>query len=638
MKNTFFQLIFSILFLCLIVISADAQSVDILYKVKGKNSYSATIFFSKDNGNPELTPDEFLGYENIFFTIKPNASSEREYFKSGDLEEYLNSIELLQDGKTIQPAKPINPVADSDEKILLLIMAFPKDKVRLYEPFNFKSPFIITDEIQLSDEYFTDFNKYKAIYEEGYNLCHENSYLNAFKVLFPVVEASITNEEILHYSFSNHLKDILMETIITKHADSLAGLYSDYSDKFRKSLKYEDLVRCDSVEMLVKQGYDAFSPYFKLNMPKSKEFQGNYDSLIVDLRKIKTQNLELFKKHKMAFFETGDYEKDYRFAFYIDLLARMVTHLEAFRPLNGLDTINPALLDRLPVQKASLVKTGWLDDFEIMIGLINNEIKYGHMVFNDSVMSNLYRQSTTQRQPFYEIFRAFNVMTRDHDLFHVMLEGAMKTCSDLELIRNIEMWILCRNLTIENVDSQVIENINQGISLIQEKKWEEAGQKFEVITMQASNLALPWYYAGIVSYELKEEHLAQNRFTLALEKYPRFISPRLYLYKNMYDLANYDPLLVNLNKSLEVMDIWLFNFWKAKVLYAKKQYKEAILVITEKCLVLNPYDFESWFLLGDAYFDLKDLNKAKEAYQQTQRINPYDYEKYSRIMQEKFGN
>ncbi|MBE0639210.1 MAG: tetratricopeptide repeat protein [Bacteroidales bacterium] len=638
MKKSHFRFIFSSLLLCLITLSAYNQAVNINYKVKGKNVYSASIFFSSDEGLPGLTADEFLPYQNIFFTIKPNEGSEKEYFKENELEEYLNFIELQQLGKTIQPAASIRPVSSQDGKIAHLIMSFPKEKVLLYEPFVFISPFDTTDAILLSDEYFPDFFNYRKIYESGYSMSQDNEYVDAFNVLFPVVEASLNNPEITHYSFYNHLSEILMETVIQSHADSLVQVYNFYSDHFRSTYNYDDLIRCDSVENLIKQGSELFSPYFGLNFPKSKVFKDNYNKLLADLKALRSENLDLFKVHKMKFFEQGSYEKDYRFYFYIDLIAKMLTHIDAYRSLDGLDEIDISSIDRFPEKKADLIRTGWLDDFKIIIGLINTEIKYQHRVFNDSVMSNLYSQLEAQRQPYYEIFRAFNSMSRDHDLFYKMMETALKKCSDLELIQNIEMWIMCHNLTVGQVEAQVIEGINIGINLIRKKSWTEAGQQFDVITMQASNLALPWYYSAIVSYEKNDEFLAQNRFALALEKYPAYISPRIYVYNNLFEKADYDMLLTNINESLEVMDIWLLYFWKAKVQFAKKQYKDAILTINEKCLALNPYDFESWFLLGDTYFELKDLNKARESYQQTQRINPYDHVKYSQIMQEKFGN
>lgn len=614
-----------------------SQSVDITYKSKWRNDYRAKIYFSDINANEEVSPEAFLAYENIYFTIKATVQSERDEFKTNDFENCLDQIVLLQDGNTIHRNSNLKPFTSPDGKMDRVLMSFPRREIKLYRPIAFKNELDTTDVITLKDDYFMYFFKYQKIYEEGYNLSHDNNYIAAFNTLLPVVEDATSNEEIEHYSFYPHLSETIMETIIREHADSLRRTYEQLAEAFHQSLQRNDLLRCDSLKRKAERDFEVFEPYFAMDFPKSKTYQEEYKNMLSVLRQLENQNAEIFKANKMQFFLNTDPLNSYQFMFYLDVIARMVTHIESFRYLEGLETLDLAVLEQMPEKKNTLVRTGWMDDFEIMVGLINSEIRYHNRVFSDSIVNSFYELSDKLHQPYYEIFKAFNVLSRDKEMFSRHLQQALQRCTDLDLIKNIEMWILCCKMTSLGVNEQIIANMNQGIKLIGQKSWIEAGSLFEVITMQASNIAPPWYYAGLINYENGDYYAALAKFNTALEKYPGFVLPRIYLFNSLYDNSDYEELQQKINQSIEVADTWLFRYWKAKTHWAKKEHDEVIREITQQCHALNDHNIETWLLLGDAYFEEGNIEKAKESYGRVHQLDPHG-QRYNQKMQEKFGS
>jgi len=612
-----------------------SQSTDIVYKSKGKNSYSVRVFFSDKKGGDQVNPDDFRAGEQVFFTIVPTELSEREYFKSSDLEDYFFQIRLMQEGNILTPAAAPAPLTSQDGKIMKYVLTYPKAQLVLFKEFSFISPVDTSEAIKLTDEYYNQFKHYKTIYEEGYNLSHDRKFVESFNVLYPVVQAAEIVEEVKYYTFYNHLSDILMERAIRGHADSLAKVYLIHSNRFRKDYAYSELLLCDSVQSKLEKDFVVFEPYMKLDFPKCASLRADYERMKKEMNTVKAENFDLFKQKKLSFFQNSNYG-DFKFGFYLDVIARLVTYRETFVKMNGLDVIDLKLLSKMPDKKTKLEITDWLSDFTIIVNLINDDIKQHHYIFSDSVMSNLFNLHDRHPQPYYEIFRAFNTLSRDPETFRYNLNEALLHCSDSFLIENLEKWMLCSMITDETTSPKLLENINNGIKLINTKKWKEAAQVFDIITMQASSLAMPWYYSGLIAWENDEKHVAQNRFDMALSQYPNYIAPRIYIFNDLYEKSDYDQLLAKINLAIESQNLWIYQFWKAKTLYAKKQYKEAITCIKDNCMPLNVFEVEAWFLLGDIYYDMKDPKSAREAYQQTQVINPYDYEKYNRIMTEKF--
>lgn len=599
------------------------QSTEINYKGKGKSFLTAKIYFSNEGGGAKITPEEFLKYEKIFFTIVPATPDGKNYFKENEVEEDLKFIKFKQGYSEIQSQEAFKPILNPDGKIEKVIISFPKRLVKLYAPFIFVSPFDTAEINDLSDVYFKYYNKYKEIYISGMNFSDSKKYLDAFKVLMEIANDAKNDEEVTHYDFYQHASETLIENSIEQQTDSLTKTFNNYSKQFTKDLSLLTLKKCDSVIKVLHNSADAFTPYVKYDFKNSRIYREKFDKLFDDLDTEMVNNYNTYNKSKMQFLETKTYENSYQFSLFVDVLAQMITHLDTLKLLKGVNPIEMSLLNKMPEKKAELNTTGWFKEYELLVGVINQNIKNTGKVMGDSAMYNLQRQAAVQKQPYYEIFLAFNNLEQRDMLFKDYLKNAIERCSDIALIKNMEMWILCQKLTSENLDQPTISRINQGIKLIEAKNWAQAGSVFDVITRQANNVSPPWYYAGVIKFETLETFSAETMFDKALTLYPQYIAPRVYSMNSLFNLGMYDNLVKKVDEAIASSDIWYFHFWKARTLFALKNFKQTIIEVNEQCLTRNPWDISQYFVLGDAYLESKDFTNAEAAYRKTREINPY---------------
>lgn len=612
------------LFLFAILIYAaalQAQNVDITYKEKWNNRYEATIYFSDKSGSEEVVPDAFLNYENIYFTVKPNSDSEKEFFKEKDAEDYFSGIRLIQNGKEIPRAQAIRNIPNAEGKIDKVLLSYPKREVELYEPFTFTNELDTTSSMKLDDVYFMYFNKYKPIYEQGMNYSDQLKYPETFNTLIQIAKDAQVQQEIKYYSFYNHATQTLIENAIRQHADSLNTLLTASEARFMQTFSESDLHRIDSLNSMVVSASKLFQPYFEMDYPKSAELKSRFDELISSANILQKRNHERFKNNKLFFLQNGNYHR-YQFSLYIDLLARMVTKLDTLIVIKELDTLNMATLDKMPEAKKELKLTGWEDDFATIVRMLNKEIKKTGKIFNDSIMNNLQKQKISEKQPYQQIFLAFNKLSTNEMLFQNFLKNALISCTDEDLIGNMEMWLLSHNLTFENIPASTVSNINRGIRLIDRQQWNEASTVFNTITRQANTIAPPWFYLGLILYEQQQTFAADAKFDLALGIYPEYIAPRLFKFRILFDQGSYDKLLTNVDEAIAENDIWIFHYWKAKTLFALEDYQAAIAEIETQCIEKNAYSNDEYFLLGDAYAGVKNFQEAEKAYSKTQEINP----------------
>ncbi len=620
-------------FLIFVPVVMTAQSVDIKYKEKGRNIYSATMYFSDENGGENPDPEAIRNDENIYFTLIPNINSEREYFKDNDLTEELMQIHLTQDGQNISRAMGLQPIPNGNGKVTRVMYIYPKRNVTMHKPFVFKSLMGVADTIILDDEFYPYYPKYEKIYRDGMQFSSQRHYIKTFQTLLPVINDAGSREEITCYSFYPHLSQTLMETAISQHADSLRKLFDDYSRQMICTPDDAHLALVDSVVGMMNEGYAMFTPYFEMGFPKSNQLHDSYLDAMNTLATKREDLLTRYQRNRLKFLQTNTY-KTFHFSFFVDLLARMVTGLDTLRILDGYDTLSFRSLDRLKPYKEELVRMKWDDDFRIFIDLINEDILTHGRILGDSVMNNLEAQVAREKQPYFQIFQAFNTLNKDHFLFKTYLTDALNKCTDRAILKNLEMWILSCNITAEGLSAETVSDINKGIRLVRNERWGKAKDVFEIMTRLANTVAPPWYYAGEVLYKQGEPFAAEAKFDRALMLYPEYIAPRLYKFSIQYDNGNYDDLISGVNEALEINDIWLFHYWKARGLFAKEKYNESAAELKNACIGTNPWSFEQYMLLGDAYLKLGKYEEAKNAYDKGMEIDPYA----SAIYNEKMTN
>lgn len=619
---------FSSIMLALVVcafhaVSFGQMATQLNYKEKGRALSAVSVYFSNNVGGQEVSPDEFIDYQKIYFTITAFDSDGNGFFKDKDIAEDLSQISLYQNGVKITPAAQLNGVKNPDMKIDKVVMTFNKRDVELYELFEFRSPIDTADVIVLSDKYFMYYYTYEPVYIKGLNYSDEKDYLSAYNMMMEIVDDAQIKSEIRHYSFWQSASENYIQTAIEQYTDSLSRTLTRAHKKFMNGYSKIDLDRQDSVLNLIYDARQTFMPYMQMDFPKSASYIDKFTQLISEADSIIAENNMRFKRNRMRFLEIETYDNSYEFQLYIDIIARMLCNLDTLRTLNGLMPISNNLLDKMPEKKQELVNAEWLDKFNIILDVVNMNIQQKGIVFGDSVMGNLQRQVVDQRQPYHEIFTAFNYMDNNLPLFKTFLSEAVRKCTDLDLIDNLEMWILSYNLTNNDVDTKIVSRINEGIRLIDGMKWPEAESIFGILTRQANNVAPPWFYEGVIKFENGGQFSAESMFERALEINPGYIAPRLFNFEILHEQGDIDGLLTEVEVAINAYDIWFFHFWKARALYAKEMYNEAIAVIENNCNNMNPWNVEAYFLLGDSYRELTNFDKAEEAYRKTVDVDPY---------------
>jgi len=599
------------------------MSTQINYKEKGRAILSASIYFSDSNGNKDISSEDFIDYQKVYFTIESAGNDGNGYFKEKDIEEDLSLIKLYQKGNRIMPVAELKGIPNGDQKIDKVLMTFNKQDVVLYEPFEFRSLIDTAKELIIPDKYFLQHYTYEPVYIQGINYSDEKNYVAAYNTLMKIVDDAQVEDEIRHYSFWQSASETYIQTAIEQYADSLSGSLTRAHARFMGSFSKSKLEGQDSILRLIYDAQDMFMPYMQMDFPNSALYRTKFTQLISEADSLIAENTIRFNRSRMRFLETETYVQNYEFQLYIDIIARMLCNLDTLKTLNGLLPLNIELLDKMPEKKKVLVDTEWIDNFEIILDVVNLNMHTKGLVFGDSVMGNLQQQVPDQRQPYYEIFTAFNYMDNNLPLFKTFISEAMRKCTDVDLLDNLEMWILSFNLTFNDVDPKIVFRVNEGIRLINSESWPQAESIFGILTKQANNVAPPWYYEGLIKYENDEVFSAESMFARALEINPEYIAPRKFNFEIQYQQENFEGLLTEVEVAINTYDIWLFHYWKSKALFAKERYRDAISEIENSCIAMNPWDVDAYFLLGDAYRELKNLDKAEEAYRQTVEVDPY---------------
>ncbi len=625
--------------LLLIASNLFAQTEEIIYKQRLGSNYSADISFSDRRGSINPSVADILDDSYVYFVISINDHSQRDHFRYSDLEDFVN-IELKQEGELIKRIGKLEPLdEDGRGRFTRILLTYDKEMIRMYKPFVFTNDLDSTSAIRISEEFFANYAHYKEIYDNAMIFQNEGDYMKAFDKLMLIVEDANVASEIPHFSFFNDASETRIQSVLRSYAEKMQQMYDSISQLYRQSLAQDLMLRADSLESVLKHSMDRFSVYYVLGYPNSYLLEKEFNDMLAGIELQSDENYELFKQHNFAFFGTGQYLNNVQYTFYIDLITRLVSHIDYYRILDGLDTLKMENLNEMPFLRQRLIETGWYDDFNLKVSLINeNIVNYGY-VFDNDIMRRLSMMTNYQPQPYYEILMAFNSKSGSFSEFHRFLNNALVVCSDEDLVKNVEMWILCYDFSTKEIAPGIIKSINDGVEFVRQERWPEVEQAFSTITMQADNLATPWFYFALSDLNQDNEFAARAKIENALNRYPRYVFPRLLLFRRMYESGFYDELLTEITESVETVDIFLFRYWKARVLLALERPREAIQQIEQYCHELNHFDIMSWFLLGDAYLADNNIAKAQEAYRRTQTLNARDYaEKFERKMRKLHNN
>ncbi|MCD6329057.1 MAG: tetratricopeptide repeat protein [Candidatus Cloacimonetes bacterium] len=595
-----------------------AQETNLLYKEKKTFPPSKekiiSIHLCDIEGLEVLTAEEFNKTDTLYFCYQPMGTWN---FKNKELNNDLTAIHITHNGKSIQP-QSIIPKYDTNNKLYEVIAAFPRNEFELAMPFSFSNELGNSQPLTLPEKFWPDYEKYGQCYTRGAELADMQEYLESFSVL----KCFLSNKpEVEGLSFYRLVMQLLKNDVkIT--VDSNQSDFNILKLNFMRSLSKDNLDKLSEIHEKSVIAQDSFLIYFEfVQTNESNMLKDKLSQLVTESGALLQKYIDEFKLQKLSIFENGHYS-DNRYAFYIDLLCRMLCYTDSIHTIDSLHIINPSFADFFPEQRDRLALLEWLDDFLAGINLINSIIERDHYVLGDSAMLNLENQVMIEKQPYYEIIGAFNALgSKSIGDFAQKISDAFIKCTDGKLLDLLELQYLSYLATENNISSVVMKTINKGLMFEKQGNTSEAEQQYTKASMLASNYAPPQFYLGRIYHQKDEKYTAEIYFDKALTISPTYISPMKYRIDFLIEEENYELALEQVNSALESNPIWFFYFLKAKTLYNLQRYTEAGDALNQ-AINLNGFNFDQYILLGDIYKGQGNLERARDAYGNAGKIDP----------------
>lgn len=604
-----------IFFIFSIITNLLGQSTKLFFQKKaflGENKY-INIYFSNSFGGESIEPDSITSSNYIYFSYKPDGDWN---FKEKDLKKDINSICINQGKSSISSIKTL-PLKKYG-KILLVVATFQKDKILITQPIEFYNDLDISQPIHIPEKYWPNYKTFSQYYTDGAKLYDEKKYLKSFEFLKHFIT---DDEEITRYSFFRLAQQLITKTVKTLVSEK-QNEYNILSLDLSKSIDENNISKLESIYSTLIEAIQTFEPYFKISDTKSNELQQQINQLITDVSQTINKSKEIFETERLALFDTGNYN-NFRFSLYIDLLVRVICYTNKIEETNKLDTFDPSVIDNFKSLKKELIELEWLDDFNLILNITNKNIISNGYVLNASAIENLERQQNSEKQPYYNIFMAFNSMGNNElELFVQFINRAFKKCTDNELFSFLELRYLSYLAAKNQISETVLSCLNEGLNYENKGDFVSAEQQYKKATKLASNYAPPQFYLGRIYHKQNEKYIAETYFEKASNIYPQYIAPRKYKLEFLMDEKEYSSALQQVDYALTYSPIWYFYFMKASILLNLKNYEKAKEIIMDECIPLNTYNFDQYIILGDAFLALDDKENARKYYIEAGKLDP----------------
>ncbi len=613
----------------LISTTLNSQTTQLNYKQKGKTTYSLTISLSDAKGIVGNTPDQFIASEYIYFVIQPNEKSERAYFKEGDVKDEIASIALFQE-KKVEFAQNIQSI-EEDGKITRILLTYAKKDVKLWLSFVFRSAIDSSEPIYLNETYYDDFKLFATKYNTLLKLEKEKKFEEMLSTSKEVLNESKGSDFFKHLSFYDALIDSLPFKAIKEPITQLKNKFQNTESKFSKSYDINDLEELDEIIDESEVFFRKVETFCELDFPKKTESLNLVKSIREDFAKQRKFQFDNFAAKKIQLLETGTFDQ-YQFRLFVNLLQKIILQNSGFTSVKSNLSLNKSLSKD---DELNLETSGWKQDFDDMIfGLtFKSDSLPTTYIFNEKIINNLEQQRANQPKPYYELFISANSAVNGDNSFVEKIQECINLSADYEDIEQMELMKISYDLTSEDLSESSRNNLNAGKKNLSVGKWKEADFNFELAIRQNSQFAPAWFYLGYAESKLLELFSAQSRIDQSLQLLPDYITPKLFSFNLLKEQGDFAKILQLSKTAVAINNAYLIHLWKAEAHFMLKQYNEAVEEIKSGCLPLNQNHEAVYFLLGDIYVALKKIDLAKEAYQKTQQINPFE----SALFNEKMG-
>ncbi len=620
MKKTLYSLLFFAFLLS--TLGANGQSTQLVYKTKGKNAYRVNFALSSDLGQEGISPETFQNNDKLYFVITSASSSKKVYFRDGDISDYFSKIAIHQDGAKVQQSGAPSSFSDEKGKMDRVIISFSKDDIKLYEPFSFVNEYGVSPKIRIIEDYLPSYEKFHRLFQQGQRLLKDKQFTSAFRIFSQILNDTQNNPAIASFSFYNDATGEMSMQAVRGYADSISGVFSEKEKQFSSMKTKPALDACDSVLRVFNDRAALFQPYLNSTVAGVDKVKSYFNKIDHDMNSSYQNDRQVFKKANMALLESSNFT-EYKFYLFVDVLSRLLCQTDSLQIIQGLKPIDIKDLNDLPQKKEELANTGWLNEFKTLISFLNDNITQKKMIFDASILTNLRRQDTLEHQPYYEIFSAFNSLDDNPGKFYSLLNNALVKCTDSTLMDNLDMWLVSYKMTREGIESNNVSGINKGILAIKDAQWSDADNTFNILKRQTNQNPVPWFYSAVIQYHNNQVFSAQAQFARALELYPHYLAPRQFIFQILESQKQYSSLLTQADTALYSFNIWYFHYVKALALLDLNRTEDAINEVQTQCIPLNKWDEKQYYLLGDAYIQMNNFNKARDAYMHTREIDPF---------------
>ena len=608
------KLLLVIVFFLTFAINLFSQSVELKYRERTIGSdQSIQIYFSDESGNEYASPDSIAKSVYFYFCFKPIGEWT---FSQKNINGYVDPIILKQNDSTINYLSR-NPIREG-KSITKFVLSYKKNDMDYLGDFNFENKLENTELMNISEEYWPIFNQYKPVFTQGRETFELQEYLMAFQILKNFLMDDPRAKELSFYDTA----DSLILEAINNYIEKNDNKFNEITTELEESLEDNKIDKLEMLSLELSAAQKNFNPYFDFKSDSSLTVKQKCDQLVENLNSGVSEYNRAYRDMKLSIFDQGNYI-DYKFELFVDLLAHMTLDIELIYKIDGYNGIDLTLIDQYTIKKQLLEELDWLTEFTDAVKLINEDIQTKNYIFGPTTMDNLKKQMQFEKQPYYNIFIAFNALANDDmDMFVRSIREAYKTVSNEDLLYAFELWYVSYLATKNNIPEKVLVTLAEVLRYESEGKYEESIKQCKIAVRLSSGFSPPLFFLGRIYHKKEEGFIAERYFDQALEILPDYMAPRLYKIRSLINLEDYSSALIEVDSALTNLPYWYFYFTKAQVLVHLKQYEEARDIILEKCLPLNKYHFDSFILLGDICISIKDGDCAKDYYLQAGDIDP----------------
>lgn len=610
----------SIIFLFLLNSITFAQKATLLFSKSMLNKTPKMIVFELSDSTGMINPssESFNQSDMIYFWAKPQDGQDWTLSRK-DAEKKLLELKLIQSINYIPTNTP--KIILSNDEIKGVILSFPKSQISILKEMKFKLEDIESDNISIPEKLWPRYKKYTDIITASYNFSTNSDYLNAFKTI-----SKLWNKDTLlsKFSFYNSAKDSL-----TDYADKVVSksnaLFVKRYENFKTNITEQNLNQLVALRDSILESLTTVDTFLIsiANEIDAVSRTNNIESKKAFINSSLTQSKLLFRKKKLSIFEEKTYQ-EYQLKVYNEAIAKIITSTDKLSRITSLDSINADKIKSFPSIYKELIDMNWLNDFNSICRLLNENISQFSYLFNDTAINNFSQNKLNEPQPYLAIFKAFNALAKkDKKTFLELVNQSMYAITDKDLLSSLDLYIVLVNNEIGSND-EYWDLLQKGYISQISGSLQEAKLSYDKAEKLSNSGEILFFLMAETNLKLGDRYSAETFFKKAISSNPRFILPKLYQIEFLIDDKDYETALTIVNEALITSPIWYFYYKKALILGITQKFAEAKTLLLNNCLTLNPLNYDQYLVLGDVNNALGDAKSARECYMKAGSIKPYD--------------